>query len=133
MSDMNDWKGMGAITRDPELTRTPGGTSLTKFSIAINDRIKSPGGEWQERVDFIDCTLFGKPAEVFCEFMAKGRRVVIEGKLRQDRWDDKETGKKMSKVTVFVERWHMCDSKPQGQQQKKADGYTPPMSDDQPF
>lgn len=130
---MNTTILMGALTRDPELTRTPGGTSLTKFSIAINDKIKSAGGEYQERVDYIDCTLFGKPAEVFCEYMAKGRKVAIEGKLRQDRWDDKETGKKMSKVTVFVERWHMCDSKPQGQAKPKAESYTPGMSEDSPF
>lgn len=131
---MNTWIGMGQLTKDPELARTPGGTSLTKFSVAINDKIKSPGGEYQERVDYIDCTLFGKPAEVFCEYMAKGRKVAIEGKLRQDRWDDKETGKKMSRVTVFVERWHMCDSKPQGQAKPKQEGgYEPSMSDDIPF
>ena len=130
---MNTWFGIGTLTRDPEIRYTPSGLSVSSFGIAINEKIKGADQKLVERADFFECTIFGKSAENFCEYMAKGRKVAIQGKLRLDQWEDKTTKEKRSKVFIIVDNWTMCDSKPQGQQQKKAEGYTPSMSDDQPF
>jgi single-strand DNA-binding protein len=131
---MNTWFGIGTLTRDPELKTTPGGTQVASFAIAINEKFKGPDQKYTERADFFDCAVFGNSASSFCEYMAKGRKVAIRGKLRFDSWDDKATGAKRSRVSIFVEEWVMCDSKQMGQAQApKQDGYTPSTSDDSPF
>lgn len=127
---MNQVAILGNLTYDPELKHTNGGTAVTKFTVAINDKIKGPDGKYTERSDFVECSLFGKSAETFCEYMAKGRKVAVTGKLRTDTWDDKETGKKRSRTFVMVDQWFMCDSKSQGK--PKADD-APPPDDDAPF
>lgn len=131
---MNKTFQVGTLTRDPELKIVGGGTEVASFSIAINEKFKGPDQKYIERVDYFDCVVFGKSAANFCEYMAKGRKVAIIGKLRQDRWDDKETGAKRSRVSIFVEDWTMCDSKQGGQTpSQKPEGYTPSTSDDSPF
>ena len=129
---MNTWFGIGTLVYDPEMKYANSGTEIASFSIAINEKIKGPDQKYTERADFFDCVLFGKSAANFCEYMAKGRKVAIRGKLRQDRWEDKTTGTKRSKVSIFVEEWTMCDSK-QGGASAQKDGYTPSESDDSPF
>jgi single-strand DNA-binding protein len=83
---------MGRLTRDPEQRTTTSGKTIASFSIAV-DR----GGE-SDQADFFDITAWEKLGELVVQYLAKGRRVLVQGRLRQDSWDDKETGKKRSRV-----------------------------------
>ncbi len=85
---------MGRLTRDPETRTTPSGKSVTSFSIAV-DRMGQ-----DDQADFFDVTAWEKTGELVQQYLAKGRRVLVQGRLRQDSWDDKETGKKRSRVEV---------------------------------
>ncbi len=87
---------MGRLTRDPEQRTTSTGKTIASFSIAV-DR----GGD-SDAADFFDVTAWEKLGELVVQYLAKGRRVLVQGRLRQDTWDDKETGKKRSKVEVVA-------------------------------
>lgn len=96
---------MGNLTRDPEI-QNAGGTTICRASIALNEKYKDSKGAIQEVVSFIDLTIFGKRGEAFSKYLSKGSYVAVEGKLRQERWDDKETGQKRSRVKVVVDDWN---------------------------
>jgi single-strand DNA-binding protein len=85
---------MGRLTRDPEQRTTSGGKTIVSFSIAV-DR----AGQ-DDSADFFDVTAWEKLGELVVKYLSKGRRVLVQGRLRQDSWDDKETGKKRSRVEV---------------------------------
>ncbi len=87
---------MGRLTRDPEVRTTSTGKTITSFSIAV-DR----GGQ-DDAADFFDITAWEKLGELVSQYLSKGRRCLVQGRLRQDSWDDKETGKKRSKVEVVA-------------------------------
>ncbi len=91
---------MGNLTRDPELRYTPGGTAVANFGIAINRRFKTED-EVREEVDFFDIVVWGKQAENCSEYLSKGRPVLLEGRLQQNRWETSE-GQKRSKVEVVA-------------------------------
>ncbi|MBI4569574.1 MAG: single-stranded DNA-binding protein [Planctomycetes bacterium] len=100
---------MGNFTKDPELSYTAGGLPIGKFSIAVNERVRDQNDAWQDRANFFDVTAFGKTAETINEHFRKGRPILIEGRLNQDRWEDRETGQKRSKVQVIVDRFAFVD------------------------
>lgn len=85
---------MGRLTRDPETRTTPSGKTVTSFSIAVDRQ----GAD--DQADFFDVTAWEKTGELVQQYLSKGRRVLVQGRLRQDSWDDKETGKKRSRVEV---------------------------------
>jgi len=85
---------MGRLTRDPETRTTPSGKSVTSFSLAV-DRVGQ-----DDQADFFDVTAWEKTGELVQQYLTKGRRCLVQGRLRQDSWDDKETGKKRSRVEV---------------------------------
>ncbi len=87
---------MGRLTRDPETRTTPSGKTITSFSLAV-DR----AGQ-DDAADFFDVTAWEKLGELVSQYLSKGRRCLVQGRLRQDSWDDKETGKKRSKVEVVA-------------------------------
>ena len=87
---------MGRLTRDPETRTTTSGKTITSFSLAV-DR----GGQ-EDATDFFDVTAWEKLGELVNQYLSKGRRCLVQGRLRQDSWDDKETGKKRSKVEVVA-------------------------------
>lgn len=103
---------MGNLTRDVELRHTAGNQAVAKFGLACSRRWKSPEGEQREETMFIDCEAWGKTAEFMSQFFSKGRPVLIEGRLKLDQWEDKETKAKRSKHVVVVESFHFVDSKP---------------------
>jgi single-strand DNA-binding protein len=105
---------MGNLTRDVELRHTPSNQAVAKFGMACNRRWRTPEGEQREEVMFIDCEAWGKTAEFMSQFFQKGRPVLIEGRLKLDQWEDKETKAKRSKHVVVVESFHFVDSKPGG-------------------
>lgn len=87
---------MGRLTRDPEVRTTGSGKSVTSFSLAV-DR----GGQ-DDQADFFDVTAWEKTGELVAQYLSKGRRALVQGRLRQDSWDDKETGKKRTRVEVVA-------------------------------
>ncbi len=102
---------MGNITRDIEMRQFPSGGSVGKFTIAVNERYKDRNEQWQERANFIDCEVFGRKAEVMAQYLGKGRPVFIEGKLRLDKWEDKQSGENRSKLKVVVDDFQFVDSR----------------------
>ena len=100
----------GNLTRDPELRYTPKGTAIAKITLAVNRTWKTETGESKEEVSFIDVDAFGRQAEVIGQYMKKGRPLLVEGRLKQDTWEDKNTHQKQSKIKVVLEGFTFIDS-----------------------
>lgn len=103
MANLNKVMLIGNLTRDPELRHTPKGTAVAELGLAINRVWNNDQGQKQEETTFVDVTLWGRQAELAQQYLAKGRSVYIEGRLQLDTWDDKETGKKRSKLRIVGE------------------------------
>ena len=101
----------GNLTRDPELRYTPKGVAIAKITLAINRTWKSETGEQKEEVTFVDVDAFGRQAEVVGQYMKKGRPFLVEGRLKLDQWEDKNTHQKQSKLKVVLEGFSFIDSK----------------------
>jgi single-strand DNA-binding protein len=101
---------IGNLTRDPELRHTPKGTAVSEISMAINRVWNNDQGQKQEETTFVEVTLWGRQAELAQQYLVKGRPVYIEGRLQLDSWDDKETGKKRSKLRVIGENMQFLSS-----------------------
>ena len=110
MASFNKVILMGNLTRDPELRYTPKGTAIAKFGLAINRTWTNEAGEKKEEVTFVDVDAFGKQAEVIGQYLRKGRPVLVEGRLKLDQWDDKQTGQKRSRLGVILESFSFLDS-----------------------
>ena len=92
----------GNLTRDPELRSTPNGASVCSFTVAVNRVYRDASGEQKEDVSFIDCSAWGKLAEMISQYAKKGTGVLVSGRLDQRSWEDKE-GQKRSRVEINVE------------------------------
>lgn len=103
MASFNKVILVGNLTRDPELRYTPKGTAIAKIGLAVNRVWTNEAGEKKEEVTFVDVDVFGRTAENVGQYMRKGRPILIEGRLRLDQWDDKQTGQKKSKLGVVAE------------------------------
>jgi single-strand DNA-binding protein len=103
MANFNKVILVGNLTRDPELRYTPKGMAIAKVGLAINRNWTSEGGEKKEEVTFVDVDIFGRTAENVAQYMKKGRPILVEGRLRLDQWDDKQTGQKRSRLGVVAE------------------------------
>lgn len=111
MASFNKVILMGNLTRDPQVRYTGSGTAVTEIGLAVNRTwFDKQANERREEVTFVDVTLWGRTAEVAGEYLAKGRPVLIEGRLQLDQWDDKETGQKRSKLHVVGENMTMLPS-----------------------
>ena len=117
----------GNLTRDGELRSTASGMPVLSFSVAVSDRRKSSQtGEWEDVPSFIDCTMFGTRAQSLSQYLSKGTKVSIEGKLRWSQWQDRDTGKNRSKIEVVVDEIElMQQSQQQGYQQPQAHQQAP--------
>ncbi len=102
---------MGNLTRDIELKHTPSDQSVATIGIAVNRTFKTRDGESREETTFVDCEAWGRTAEVMSQYLRKGRPVFIEGRLKLDQWDDKETGNKRSKLKVVIDNFQFVDSR----------------------
>jgi len=125
---------VGHLCRDVELKYTRTSTAVAEVSVAVNEKRKDASGNVIEEVSFIDCTLWGRTAEVAHQYTHKGAAVLIEGRLKQDKWDDRETGAKRSKLKVIAERLVMLGSKgdgqsPQSQQSHTQESYDEPSQE----
>lgn len=111
----------GNLTRDPEVRTSASGSAIMHFGVAVNDRAKNQRtGEWEDRPNFIDCTMFGTRAESVSRFLHKGAKVAIEGKLRWSQWDDRKTGEKRSKVEVIVDEIELMQQRQQQETREQA-------------
>jgi single-strand DNA-binding protein len=103
MANFNKVILAGNLTRDPDLRYTPKGMAIAKFGLAVNRVWKSETGENKEEVTFVDIDAFGKQAETISQYLKKGSPLLVEGRLRLDQWDDKQTGQKRSRLGVVLE------------------------------
>ena len=102
MASFNKVVLVGNLTRTPELRQIPSGLSVTDIGLAVNDRRKSASGEWVDDVTFVDITLWGRQAEIACEYTSKGSPLLVEGRLKLDSWEAE--GQKRSKLKVIGEK-----------------------------
>ena len=105
---------IGNLTRDPELRYTPKGMAIAKIGLAVNRTWRNEAGETKEEVTFVDVDAFGRQAETLGQYMKKGSPLMIEGRLKLDQWDDKQTGQKRSKLGVVGENVQFLGSGPGG-------------------
>lgn len=104
----------GNLTRDPELRQTASGLPVLGFGVAVNDRRKNQQtGEWEDYPNFVDCTMFGTRAESINQFLHKGSKVAIEGKLRWSQWE--RDGQKRSKIEVIIDELEFMSQRDGGQ------------------
>src|SRR5271163_2144347 len=104
MASYNKVLLMGNLTRDPEVKYTPKGTALANLGLAVNRVYTTESGEQKEEVTFIDIEVWGRQAETAGQYLSKGRPVFVEGRLKLDSWEDKESGQKRNKLKVVAER-----------------------------
>lgn len=106
----------GNLTRDPDLRTTAGGTPVLSLGIAVNDRRRNPQtGDWEDYPNFVDAILFGSRAEKLAQYLGKGTKVAIEGKLRYSSWE--KDGQRRSKLEVIVDELEFMSKGQNGQKQ----------------
>jgi single-strand DNA-binding protein len=114
---------VGNLTRDPEMRYTPKGMAIAKIGLAVNRNWTNEAGEKKEEVTFVDVDAFGRQAETLAQYMKKGSPLLIEGRLKLDQWDDKQTGQKRSKLGVVVEGFQFLGG---GNRNEGGGGEAPP-------
>lgn len=137
---------MGNLTRDPELRHTPSNQAVANIGLAINRRYRTAGGESREETTFVDCEAWGRTAETMSQYLQKGRPVFIEGRLKLDTWQDRDSGQNRSKLKVVIDNFQFIDSRggdgpspssgqPSGARASSpaGGGYEPIEEDDIPF
>ena len=111
MANLNKVMLIGRLTRDPQLRYTPSGAAVADLGVAVNRYYKGQDGSRQEETCFIDVTVWGRTAENATEYLSKGRQLYVEGYLRMDSWEDKNTGDKRSKLKVIANNIQFLDSR----------------------
>ena len=145
MANYNKVILVGNLTRDPELRYTSKGLAIAKLSLAVNRTYRNESGETKEETTFVDIDSFGKQAETLANYLKKGRSVLVEGRLRLDQWEDKQSGQKRSRLGVVLEGFQFLGPRPEGAGEaapqprssspaaaSEPDG-PPPEEDDVPF
>ena len=111
MANLNKTLLIGNLTRDPEIRYTPQGTAIAEFGLAVNRVWNDNDGNRQEEVTFVDVQLWARLAEIAQEYLRKGNPVFIEGRLKLDTWDDRQSGQKRSKLRVVGENLQLLGGK----------------------
>jgi len=142
MASLNKCMLIGNLGKDPEVRYTAGGTAVASFSIATTEKFKGKSGDWEEKTEWHNITLWARLAEIAGEYLAKGKTVYIEGRLQTRKWQDKD-GKDRYTTEIVGEKMQMLsgkgDGKPAGNshtgnQGKQAGSYEDPgFSDEIPF
>lgn len=112
---------MGNLTRDPEVRQTPNGQSVCSFSLALNRAYKDQSGNWQEATDFIDIVAWGPLGERVAQYVTKGRRVLVQGRLSSRSWE--QDGQKRSKVEVQANDVTFLDGRGEGGESSSAGSF----------
>jgi len=111
MPNLNRVFLMGNLTRDPEMRYLPSNRAVVGFGIAVNRKWRTPEGEQREETTFVDCSAFGRTAEVINQYLKKGRPIFVDGRLRLEQWQDRESGANRSKLSVVVDTFQFIDSR----------------------
>src|SRR5207248_10883996 len=114
MANYNKVILVGNLTRDPQLKYLPSQMAVVDFGLAVNHRYRTKTGEDREEVCFIDCSCFGKGAEIINQYCQKGRPLLVEGRLKYDTWEDKQGGGKRSKHSVVIDNFQLLGSRDGG-------------------
>ena len=115
MANINRVVLVGNLTRDPELRHTPSGTAVCKLRLAVNTRQKDQAtGEWGDKPNYFDVTVWGNQGESCAQFLAKGRRIGVDGRLDWSSWEAQD-GTKRSKVEVVAQSVQFLDSRGEGE------------------
>jgi single-strand DNA-binding protein len=114
MASLNKVMLIGNVTRDPEIKYTPKGSAVADVGLAINRTYTNQGGEKVEEVTYVDVELWGRLAEIANEYAKKGRSIFVEGRLRIDSWEDKQSGQKRNRLKVVGEAMQLLGSRPGG-------------------
>jgi len=114
MASFNKVMLLGNLTRDPQMRYLPSQSAVTDFGLACNRKFKTSTGEQREEVLFVDCSAFGRQAEVINQYCTKGKPIFVEGRLKLDTWEDKNGGGKRSKLTVVVENFQLLGGRDSG-------------------
>jgi len=118
----------GNLTRDPELRSTGSGTSVCSLRLAVNTRRKNnQSGEWEDKANFFDITVWGAQGENCSRFLSKGRPVAIDGRLEWREWQDKDTGQNRQKIDVIADSVQFLGSggREEGQSNGNGGGFAP--------
>jgi len=111
MANVNKVILIGNVTRDVEVKFTSKGTAVAGITLAVNRNYKTDSGEKREEVTFVDVELWGRVAEIAGEYVKKGNPLYVEGRLKQDSWEDKESGQKRTKLKVVAENIQLLGSR----------------------
>jgi single-strand DNA-binding protein len=105
---------LGNVGKDPEIRSTPGGTMVAAFSLATTDRQKDAQGNWQDRTEWHSLVAFTRTAEIVRDYVKKGSKLYIEGALRTNSWDDKQSGQKRYKTEIIVNELILLSGREEG-------------------
>ena len=114
MANFNKVILVGNLTRDPQLRYLPSQMAVVDFGLAVNHKYRTKNGEDREEVLFIDCSCFGKGAEIINQYCQKGKQLLVEGRLRYETWEDKQGGGKRSKHSVSVDNFQLMGGRDSG-------------------
>jgi len=131
MANLNRVLLIGRLVRDPDARRTSNGTSVAKLGLAINRKFKNAAGEKQEEVTFADVDVWGRSADFCRDYLRKGAPVYVEGRLKLDQWEDRETGQKRSKLGIVAESVQSLGTRSENQAPQQQQTPAPPFPEQQ--
>jgi len=114
MASFNRVMLLGNLTRDPQMRYLPSQMAVTDFGLACNRKFKTASGEQREEVLFVDCSAFGRTAEIINQYCTKGKPIFVEGRLKYETWEDKNGGGKRHKLSVVVENMQLLGGRDGG-------------------
>lgn len=116
---------IGNLGKDPEVKYTPSGVPVAKFSIATNERYKDKGGEWQDRTEWHNLVAFQRTAEIVGEYLKKGAKVYVEGRLQTSSWEDKQSGEKKYRTEIIVQDLVLLSGRGDGESEGRSRSAAP--------
>ena len=105
---------LGNVGKDPEIKSTPSGTMIANLTLATSDRFQDQGGNWQDRTEWHNLVAFKRTAEIIRDYVKKGSKLYVEGKIQTRSWDDKETGAKRYRTEIIVNDLSLLSSRDEG-------------------
>ena len=121
MADINRTVLIGRLTRNADITYTPGGTAIAKMGIAVNRSVKGADGRWMNEANYFDVQLFGKQVEGLKSYLLKGKQIGVDGYLKQERWE--KDGQKFSRVIINANDIQLLSPKDKAYNQDEDYGY----------
>src|ERR1700748_2177565 len=115
---------IGNLGKDPEVKYTPQGTPVAKFTLATNERFKDKDGQWQDRTEWHNIVAYGRTAEIVRDYVKKGNKLYVDGRLTTRSWDDKDTGKKVYRTEIVVNDLVLIGGRGDGEAGGSSTGYS---------